>query len=532
MSNLQLNDPTKKWAVTGNYFNSIYNAGIILDASGAVPNAFDISFNTNGVTRFAISDSSSNITNNLVVQGSTSLQFLSCLNEIDSGVFNVSKIIPSLANPVRTDVSYNFSVVSLANTFSDLSSNYNPTAYNGQFVYVLSTNTLYVYNSPNWIIPGAKTLQISVSGNTASGTYVDPSNNYTYAYAVWTTSNPAGGNFSTYPAGNAPSQTFPNAITINSLSYISPYNQIDFLIVGGGGGGGGGYQGGGGGAGGLISSASSLGPTGGGAANPGPYMPTTTGSYSVSVGAGGLGGVFSTSGANKSSAPGGNSSIGFYATIAAGGGSGSGEQNNGTPAISPPSVGATNWYVTTPGGSGAGGSHGGPGLLAASSGTAGQGYGGGTGYSSVTNPTPYSGCYTGGGGGGAGSIGGNSVGANSSGTGGNGGSGVVNRIIGATYYGYACGGGGSTRNGNGSAGGTAGSGGQANGITYGGAGSFGGGGAAQTGGNAIISGNAGYGSGGGAGSSSGGAAIPPSAVVPSGGDGVAGIVVIRWVIGP
>jgi hypothetical protein len=543
MSNLQLNDPTKKWAVTGNYFNSIYNAGMILDASGAIQNAFDISFNTNGVARLIVSDSSNNVTNNLVVQGSSSLQSLTSLNEVDTGIFNVSRIIPSLANPVRTDVSYNFSVVSLANTFTDLSSNYNPTAYNGQFVYVLSTNTLYVYNSPNWIIPGAKTLQISVSGNTASGTYVDPSNNYTYAYAVWTTASGAGGNTSVYPATNAPSQTFPSAITINSLSYISPYNQIDFLIVGGGGGGGGGYQGGGGGAGGLISSLSSLGATGGGAANPGPYTPTTTGSYSVSVGAGGIGARFvaspGTTG-NLPPAPGGNSSIGFYATLAAGGGSGSGEQN-ATTAGGPTGAPAPSWYDTTGGGSGAGGSHGGPGLRPASNGIAGQGYNGGTGYSGITPGAVYGSCFAGGGGGGAGAVGGNTIPQNApsgpapagnGGTGGGGGSGVTNRIVGATYYGYACGGGGSTRNGNGSAGGTAGPGGQANGVTYGGAGSFGGGGAAQPGGNAVISGNNGYGSGGGAGSSSGGTALPPSAVVPSGGDGVAGIVVIRWVIGP
>jgi len=222
-----------------------------------------------------------------------------------------------------------------------------------------------------------------------------------------------------------------------------------YLVVAGGGGGGGGFDGGGGGAGGFQTSTFTL---------------STLNTYSITVGAGGNGGV-----GNIASS--GNNSIisgtGLSTITSTGGGGGGG--GGGGAGLS--------------GGSGGGGSRA---SGAAGTGISGQGNNGGAGFFS-TNAA--------GGGGGAGAAGGNAT----SGVGGNGGAGSSSSISGSSVT-YAGGGGGSTTPG-----------------TTAGSGGAGGGGAASISSNGT-SGTANTGGGGGG---TGGGAT-------TGGLGGSGIVIISY----
>jgi hypothetical protein len=327
----------------------------------------------------------------------------------------------------------------------------------------------------------SKFMTVSYTGIQATNTY--SSGGYTYRWVAWR------------PASNTTSTTsYLSAINVSYTSGISPFNQIEFLIVGGGGGGGSGWQGGGGGAGGLISSGGSIGGSGGGGLGVGAYA-APVGVYNINVGGGGLGGFYSTSGSNAVPTNGGNSSLFGYTAI--GGGSGAGEQNLGSPSLTP--------IPPASGGSGGGGSHGGGSSVGGGAGTVNQGYAGGTGISGGLPAT-----YNGGGGGGAGAVGGNSTGNTSPDVAGSGGIGITNAIAitnsvpTPTYY--AGGGGGSSRSG------TAGS---------GGTGGGGAGGANASG----TSGTVGTGGGGGSASSSSGG-FPGE----TGGNGGTGIVIIRYII--
>ena len=265
--------------------------------------------------------------------------------------------------------------------------------------------------------------------------------------------------------------------TFTSSGTFTPSQALscDYLVVAGGGGGGGGGSTwasvGGGGAGGLRSTVTA---TGGGGTLESPLSLSATG-YTVTIGAGGAGGI----GYYSTGLTSGNNST-FASITSTGGGNGSGFSLGGVPA-------AGN------GGSGGGGYIGGSG----GSGTSGQGYGGGTG-NPYGDPTG-----NGGGGGGAGSAGGNY----GSSYGGNGGSGVAIAALATTtgtgvssYYAGGGGGGGSSTGGTANGGGAAGGSGQSNG------------------GNATA--NTGGGAGGASGSSSGGAT--------NGGNGGSGIVIIRY----
>jgi hypothetical protein len=66
MSFWRINDPNRLTSFTANYMNGTYGNGIILDASGAIPNTFAINFRTNGNIRVQITDASSIVLNNLV----------------------------------------------------------------------------------------------------------------------------------------------------------------------------------------------------------------------------------------------------------------------------------------------------------------------------------------------------------------------------------------------------------------------------------------------------------------------------------
>lgn len=184
---------------------------------------------------------------------------------------------------------------------------------------------------------------------------------------------------------------------------------LDILVVGGGGGGGSGRAGGGGGGGGVL------------------YLQTVylaAGTHTVTVGAGGAGGVPAFPGALQScpGANGGTSSVGPYYGVGGGGGS---TPSSSTAGNSLPVTGQA-------GGSGSGGCWG----NAGGAGTTNQGNSGG---SSTLNTGRGSG-----GGGGA-----TAVGATGTTTaGGNGGAGSSNSITGtATVYGSGGGGGGEAQNG-------------------------------------------------------------------------------------
>jgi hypothetical protein len=242
--------------------------------------------------------------------------------------------------------------------------------------------------------------------------------------------------------------------TIASTAY-----SVDYLAAAGGGGGGGAIymttQGGGGGAGGLLTASAVS------------VSPGT--SYTITVGAGGAGGV-----ANGVGTAGTNSGFGLIATAIGGGGGGS--YSNGGP---------------TAGGSGGGGSTGT--VAAGAAGTAGQGFAGGTATAYASNSAA-----SGGGGGGSASVGANGSG----GTGGAGGSGTTSTISGSSAV-YAGGGGGGGH----SFGGT----------TTGGGGAGGGFNSNGTGGTVNTGGGGGAGS---AGASDG--------QNRNGGNGGSGVVIIRY----
>ena len=205
----------------------------------------------------------------------------------------------------------------------------------------------------------------------------------------------------------------------NPAQYAIPSGQMGYLVAAGGGSGA--NSGAGGGAGGLRTT---YGTTSGGGASAETNLTLAAGTYTITVGAGGV----SRGAGSSPPAYGGQGLSGSDSTITGvasvstvGGGGGGSNSQSAAPPISASGLD--------------GGSGGGQGPSAASgetpgSGTANEGFGGGT--SSLSAP------YGSGGGGGAGSAGGNRV----SSTPGNGGDGLTISITGSNS-GYAGGGGGS-----------------------------------------------------------------------------------------
>ena len=188
-----------------------------------------------------------------------------------------------------------------------------------------------------------------------------------------------------------------NGTEWRNLKEEDPSTSIDYLIVGGGGGGGGWFRGGGGGAGGLRTSYDATGssnpPSGGGAAKETTFVAPLNTNLTVTVGAGGSGGIYTQNGTN-----GGNSRFGTVGAeiISLGGGGGS-------------------YYGTV--NANAGGSGGGSAGYQGTTGTPGagepnQGFAGGQGFNGSTQ--------SGGGGGSAGAVGQAGGGAATSGDGGDG----------------------------------------------------------------------------------------------------------------
>jgi hypothetical protein len=182
-----------------------------------------------------------------------------------------------------------------------------------------------------------------------------------------------------------------HTFTSTSSFVVTSPGIVEYLIVSGGGGGGGGDVGSGGGAGGFLTGTK--------------YV--TAGTYTVTIGAGGVGSA--TPGGSNRGANGTDSSALSISSLGGGGGG--------------------SWGST----GGAAGGSGGGGYTAQGAGTAGQGYAGGGGVGGGNG-------YPQGGGGGAGAVGGTGV-ANSKA--GDGGIGRISTITGSAVY-YAGGGGGSS----------------------------------------------------------------------------------------
>jgi hypothetical protein len=258
----------------------------------------------------------------------------------------------------------------------------------------------------------------SVSGTTVSITGLTQGGVYTFQMK-------SNNNSGVSSVSSSPSNSITMVIPISIYQFLSSgsitlmtQKTVNYLIVAGGGGGGdnGDYSSGGGGAGGYKLGSITL----------------SAGTYSVTVGDGGLGGQDANTIVNKI---GGNSS--FASITADGGGGGAGGDNN--PDVSPSNVG----------GSGGGGST----WLGPSNGIAGEGFGGASGSRAPTGYYGYRGGVGGGGGGAstAGSIG--FAANNSTSYGGNGGNGITINSSNFTGYNktsYFCGGGGGANyNGNG-----------------------------------------------------------------------------------
>ncbi len=204
--------------------------------------------------------------------------------------------------------------------------------------------------------------------------------------------------------------------TFRSSGTFTPTQALtaDYLVVAGGGGAGG-WQSGGGGAGGLRCTVTATG--GGGSLES--ALSLTAQAYTVTVGAGGAGGVYP--GANQ----GNNGSNSVFSTITSTGGGGGGTYGNPSTSIADGKSGGS--------GGGAGGRESGDSTGGA--GTSNQGYAGGTTFNAYARSAL--GGWVTAGGGGAGAVGGN----NGSFTSGNGGNGVATSISGSSVT-YAGGGGG------------------------------------------------------------------------------------------
>ncbi len=262
------------------------------------------------------------------------------------------------------------------------------------------------------------TIKVTNSDGTTSGTQ-----------NITVSALPTGGSISN--AGGYRIHTFNS-----SANFVAPGTlSAEILIVAGGGGGGSsGGEGGGAGAGGLIYYGAETPKTPTGSA-----VSISSGTYAVTVGAGGTG---SPTYAPRTNTDGGNSSVGGLSlTTAVGGGSGGCYPGNGTGQGNSGGSGGGGGGNSSSGGSTAGGA-----------GTSGQGFAGGNGGFNVSSQ------FRGGGGGGASEVGESPLSVyGSTFRAGDGGDGLAYSITGSSVA-YAGGGGGNTNGGTGGIGGSGGGG--------------------------------------------------------------------------
>lgn len=215
----------------------------------------------------------------------------------------------------------------------------------------------------------------------------------------------SGGTESTYVDGNT---TYKVHVFNSSGSFVvtSGKQSVEYLVIGGGGGAG--NYGGGGGAGGYRSSV--FGELSGGNVSAESTLALATGTYSVSIGAGGAGGTsVSVRGYN-----GGTTSFGPLSALGGGGGGSNDNTSSYTPGVS--------------GGSGGGGCGQNIATTSGGSGTTGQGFAGGA----IISTESSGGASAGGGG--AGAVGVSVSGSGRSAGEGNGGAGLPSAITGSTVY--------------------------------------------------------------------------------------------------
>jgi len=426
----------------------------------------------------------------------TANEVLKIYSNTDSSFVKVVRVTPtldSISGDVVTTIAGNLTLTGTGFLTSNLQVSFTPSGGSASTVTVTPTNdTTATVAVPSAIYNQSASTVISITvqnsdlktSNSSSKTVVDL---------------PTGGTISN--SGGYRIHTFTSSGTFtNSISNLS----VEYLVVAGGGSGGIQHSGGGG-AGGFRTNVS--GASSGGGASAESSLSVATGSYTVTVGAGGakntsLGNANGTRGNN-----GNDTTIYFPTAITSIGGGRAGRYNG----LDGDDGGSGGGAPTDSGSAGAG--------------TANQGFAGGA--SGGQHGSPGGG---GGGGGGAGSAG---VGGN--GSTGDGGIGVQSSIDGTTYY-YAGGGGGArvhpgglngSRAGNGGNGGGGGGGDGSNSSAVGGTGGSGRN-SGGNGGNASVTNANSFGGDGGANTGGGGGGSGRwEAVAGSGGSGIA---IIRYAI--
>jgi len=257
--------------------------------------------------------------------------------------------------------------------------------------------------------PSEGDMWFNTSASTVSGIVTKAMSSYSGTSWVQMSNkfSATGGTETTYASGGVTYKV--HTFTSSATFTFSGLGTVEYLVVAGGGGTGARWHSGGGGGGGYRSSVT--GESSGGGASTESAISVTSGSYAVTVGAGGAG-TTDTTNSNSGTTNGGNSV--FSSITALGGGYGS------------------TYGTSAPSGGSGGGSGSANASTANAAGTSGQGHQGGRG-------TPNSGSGAGGGGGGAGAAGAD---ASSATVAGNGGNGVSSSINGTATY--RAGGGGGT----------------------------------------------------------------------------------------
>ncbi len=367
-------------SVSGNYLESVGSATLEITGTNFTTGAIASVIGTNGVEVIANST-----TVNSIVSISAVFSGLSAANEpYDLKITNTSNLFGLLPDSLYINQTPTWATASGSlGTFSELASMTVPISA------IDSENLPLTYTIVSGSLPSG--VNLNSSTGIISGTPAAVASPTTYSFSVTATDGS-------------------NTSAVRAFSFIVDNGLAEILVVGGGGGGG--YHGGtgtngGGGAGGLAYASS---------------YSIFSGSYLVSIGAGGAGGSLS------SSVKRGNSGTDsrFGPIIANGGGYGGAGNEAGS-------------YNGGAGGSGGGATAEATGLAGSATQTSGTGYigygfAGGTGQG-------VNGGHAGGAGGGAGGIGGNGVSNGSTDQGGTGGIGRAYSITGTSLF-YAAGGGG------------------------------------------------------------------------------------------
>ncbi len=207
-------------------------------------------------------------------------------------------------------------------TTTELRSSVVPSPFTGQFIFLTDTSSLQRWDGSSWVtaittVPtGAPTELALVSATSSTATIsfsAGPDGGSTITNYQYALSTDGGTTFGSYAALSPADGSSPITITgltigtsyqvklkavnalgtgsseSNPLSFATSNLSVEYLVVAGGGGGGPGYQAGGGGAGGYRCSV--VGETSGRGTSTESVLNLTPGTYPVTVGAGGAGGL-------------------------------------------------------------------------------------------------------------------------------------------------------------------------------------------------------------------------------------------------